>query len=188
MILVFTIKVTQEPTIFLESLIGKQTENIVAAKIAQFYTQVLPLAEYQGLGINLTGVVTFPDQPQSAQSYLSKNLIVSGNWLDFGVQPAKIDLNISYTLEQGNLNLQISQIEIPQEGQEATIPAVRFFGNFDYAWQQIPVEERLGALHNVLAQWQVHVEMFTSLINERFLNGTNLFLQDSNYSLTGGGY
>ncbi|WP_066383064.1 MULTISPECIES: hypothetical protein [unclassified Anabaena] len=172
-------------TIFLENIIGKSIDNIVAAQIAQLYTQVLPYVEYEGLGINLTGVVSFREQPQLAQTYLAKNLFAGGNWLEFGIQPPKVDVNISYTLEQGNLNMQISQIELPQENQEAKMPAIRYFGNFDYGLQQVPITERLGRLQSVLVQWQAHIEMFTSLINERFMNENNLSFPGGNQNLTG---
>jgi hypothetical protein len=161
-------------TVFLENVIGKPINDMLAAKIAQLYTQVLPYAEYEGMGINITGVVTFQEQPQIAHNYLAKNLLAYGNWLEFGTQPAKVDLNISYTLEQGNLNLQINQIDIPQENQEDKIPAIRFFGNFDYALQEVQQTDRLGILQTILYQWRSHIESFTSLINQRFFEVTNL--------------
>lgn len=161
-------------TVFLENVIAKPSNDILAAKIAQLYTQVLPYAEYEGMGINVTGIVTFREQPQIAQSYLAKNLLAYGNWLEFGTQVAKVDLNIAYTLEQGNLNLQINQIEIQQEEQEGKIPAIRFFGNFDYALPQVQLTDRLGILQNILYQWESHIESFTNLINQRFFEVTNL--------------
>ncbi len=172
-------------TIFLESVIGKSIDDIVSAQVAKRYTQILSQAEYEAVGINLTGLVTFREQPQLAQTYLSKALLLSGNWLEFGTQPPKVDLNISYTLEKGMLNLQINEIQLPQENEAASIPAVRYFGNFDYALQQVELTDRLTTLQTYLDQWQSNIETFTNLINQRFLDGVNISLLGNTQSLTG---
>jgi hypothetical protein len=172
-------------TIFLESVVGKSIDDAVSAQIAKRYIQILSQAEYESLGINITGFVTFRNQPQLAENYLSKALLLSGNWLEFGIEVPKVDLNISYTLEQGTLNLQINQTPFPQQNEAASIPAVRYFGNFDYSLQPVAPTNRLTTLQTHLDQWQSKVETFTTLINQRFLDGVNVSLLSSNNPLTG---
>jgi hypothetical protein len=172
-------------TIFLENTTGKSIDDAVSAEVAKRYTQILSQAEYESLGINLTGFVTFRNHPQLAESYLSKALLLSGNWLEFGTESPKVDLNISYTLEQGKLNLQINQTPFPQENEEASIPAVKYFGNFDYSLQQVEPTNKLTTLQVYLEQWQSNVETFKTLINQRFHEGINVSLLGSTQSLTG---
>ncbi|WP_414579165.1 hypothetical protein [Anabaena sp. CCY 9402-a] len=158
-------------TIFTERIAGKSLSDLVVAQVAKLYTQVLPHAEYKALGINPEGFATFPDHPEIAQNYLSKTLLSSQPWLEFGNKTPKVDLNISYTLDQGTLNLKVSQGFLRQENGEVITPIVTYSGNFEYIFQEVSPPEKLAVLSNHLEQWQLNLETFTNLIKNQFLKG-----------------
>jgi hypothetical protein len=158
-------------TIFIESIPGKSNSNVVVAQVAKLYSQVLRNAEYQAIGINPEGFASFPNHPELAQNYLYQTLLSPGRWLDFGHTPPKVDMNIVYTLEQGTLNLNVSQRWLEKEN---STPIISFAGNFEYALQQVSPTDRLSVLCNRLDQWHLNLETFTSLIKQRFLNGLNV--------------
>jgi hypothetical protein len=157
-------------TLFIESIASKSYSEVKFAEIAKLYTQALPRAEYEALGINLVGYATFPDNPELAQHYLTKTLLSHGTWLEFGNSVPKVDLNISYSLEQGNLNLKVGQAVLKKDHEAITTPIVTYSGNFEYSLQQLAPADKLGFLYNLLDQWQAHVETFTNLIERSFLN------------------
>ncbi|HEY9799584.1 MAG TPA: hypothetical protein V6D25_04440 [Leptolyngbyaceae cyanobacterium] len=159
--------------IFTETIGEKSLVDIVVAQIAKFYTQILPYAEYQALGLNPEAFVTFPEHPEIAQNYLSKTLFFSQPWLEFGNTTPRVDLNISYTLDQGTLNLKVAQQFIKQEDGETMTPIVVYSGNFEYMFEQFLPAERSAILWNYLEQWQLNVETFNHLIKNQFLQGLN---------------
>lgn len=161
-------------TIFTERIAGKSLNNIAVAQVAKLYTQVLPYAEYQALGINPEGFAHFPDHPEVAQNYLSQTLLLSSQrWLEFGNTPPTVDLNISYTLDQGTLNLKISQGFLQEENVEFITPIVTYSGNFEYIFPNLPPADKLAVLSNNLEKWQLNLETFTNLIKNQFLQGLN---------------
>jgi len=160
-------------TIFTEMIAGKSPSDIAVTQVAKLYAQVLSHAEYKALGINPEGFATFPHHPEIAKNYLSKTLLSSQPWLEFGNTPPRVDLNISYTLDQGTLNLKVGQGFMQQENGEAITPIVRYSGNFEYIFQQMSPSEKLAVLCNYLDQWQFNIQTFTNLITNQFLNGLN---------------
>ncbi len=160
-------------TILIESTMGKSLSDIAVAEVAKLYVQKLPHAQYEALGINPEGFATFPDYPELAQNYMSKTLLAPGTWLEFGNTVPRVDLNITYTLEQGTLSLKVAQRSIQKENEEATTPIVTYTGNFEYIFQQLPPADKLDVLCNRLDQWQSNIETFTTLIEQRFLNALN---------------
>jgi hypothetical protein len=154
----------------MESIVTKSYSDIKFAEIAKLYTQALPRAEYEALGINITGYATFPDNSELAQHYITKTLLSHGNWLEFGTSVPKVELNISYPLEQGNLNLKVAQAVLQKDNEPATTPIVTYAGNFEYSLRQLSSADKLSFLYNLLDQWQAHVETFTNLVERSFLN------------------
>ncbi|MHC5675064.1 hypothetical protein [Nostoc sp.] len=160
-------------TIFTEIIVGKSLSDIVVAQVAKLYVQILSHAEYKALGINPEGFATFPDHPEIAQNYISKSLLSSQRWLEFGNTVPRVDLNISYTLDEGTLNLKVGQGFLRQDNGEAMTPVVTCSGNFEYVLQQISPSEKSAILCNYLDRWQLNVESFTHLIKNQFLQELN---------------
>jgi hypothetical protein len=153
--------------IFLEALNDKTLQNVQVAAIAGRYVEKLPNVEYEAVGINPKGYVTFPE-PNGAYQYFLENILASGSWQRFGQAPVKAAVQLAYTLERSQLNLTINEATL-QLPEEQALPAVLFSGNFNYEITANSRDDRLQETQRFLESWQADLETFRSLIDTQFL-------------------
>ncbi|MGB6295899.1 MAG: hypothetical protein WBF90_06900 [Rivularia sp. (in: cyanobacteria)] len=153
--------------VFGETIDAEDIQKLQISQIAEKYIEKLPNVEYQAVGINPKGFVTFTES-NAATNYLLKNLLASGEWREFGNTPPKAAIQLAYTLERCQLNLTINE-GLLQSG-EKSVPTVLFSGNFDYKIAGNEPETRLQDLHQILQNWKINLETYKELINNKFLS------------------
>lgn len=137
--------------------------------------QKLPNMSYQAVGINPKGYSIFSSE-QAAHQYVSTTLLADGDWQSFGTAPMKASLQLSYPLEQGQLNLAINEVSLRSSlggsspsPESESLPAILFSGNFNFNIQNDIKTERLNALQHYINNWETHLEAYKSLIENQFL-------------------
>ncbi|MEA5596808.1 hypothetical protein [Rivularia sp. UHCC 0363] len=153
--------------VFAEAVDKKDIQEAIIAQLAIKYIEKLPNVEYQAVGINPKGFVTFTES-NGAANYLLKNLLASGEWREFGKTPVKAAIQLAYTLEDSQLNLTINEGLLKLA--ENSLPAVLFSGNFNYDIAGNNQEERIRDLHRILQNWNNNLETYQKLINDKFLS------------------
>ena len=154
--------------VFAETIDATHIQELQISQIATKYTEKLPNVEYQAVGINPKGFVTFTES-NGASNYLLNNLLASGEWREFGKTPVKAAIQLAYTLESSQFNLTINE-GLLKVSEEKSVPAVLFSGNFDYKISIKEPEARLKDLHEILHNWKSNLETYKQLINEKFLS------------------
>lgn len=153
--------------VFLEAINDKALQDVQVAAIAGRYVEKLPNVEYEAVGINPKGYVTFP-QPDGAYQYLLENILAGGSWQKFGQAPVKAAVQLAYALERSQLNLTINEATL-QLPEEQTLPAVLFAGNFNYEVMGSSRHERLQSTQQLIESWKADLETFRNLIDTQFL-------------------
>ncbi|MBE9078256.1 hypothetical protein IQ241_13295 [Romeria aff. gracilis LEGE 07310] len=166
------ITITAQPNrvIFTEVIEGKDLAQVEIARLARKYVQSLPNLEYEAVGLNPTGHVTFGGQPEAVKKYLNETLLAPGPWQNVGQSPARSTINFSYTLERNVLNLTISEAGMRNEDETVT-PVILFVGNFIHRPEGSSPQELVESLCNNLDQWQTDLETYQDIINQNFLSG-----------------
>jgi hypothetical protein len=169
--LLFTngVSIVAEPNriMFGENIGDKDINTLTVATIAQKYLDIFKLAQYSAIGINIRSY-----SPQStigsATEYINQQLLGNGNWQKYGTAPVQAALNLVYTLEGRQLNLDVAAAGIQFAEQEIT-PVILFSGNFSYNLATSETASNLGAASQVLAKWQTDLSAYCELITDRFL-------------------
>jgi hypothetical protein len=153
--------------VFVEAIANKNVQELQVAEIASNYTQKLSQVEYQVVGINPVGYVSFDSDAESHQ-YFSQTLLSPGSWQDFGETPVRAGIDLSYTLSRSQLNLKINQaiLKFP----EKSVSAILFAGHFNYQIAGDNPEEQRSDLQQVIQNWQTDLETYQKLIEEKFLS------------------
>jgi hypothetical protein len=161
------IAATPNQSIFAQSLTG--TTGVEIPGITQRYLEVLRNNIYRGVDINLRAYVSFEGNKKTAvRDHIFSHLLAQGPWQDFGVAPVQASLNLTYTLEKGQLNLSINEVNL-QLPEQQPFPVMLLIGNFTYPLTSVPESEKLQALSEIISNWQQAVETFKTLVTERFL-------------------
>jgi hypothetical protein len=159
--------IAQPNRITIAEVIGaKNYQDVKVAEIACQLVEKLSQVEYQSVGINPRGFVTFDSESGSYQ-YLYNNLLSPGSWQEFGEGKMNAALQLAYPLKQGQLNLGINQANI--QFPEQVVPAILFSGNFNYSLTGDTQGERVQDLQQLVQNWQESINMFEKLITEKFL-------------------
>jgi hypothetical protein len=169
--LLFTngVSIVAEPNriMFGENIGDKDINNLTVATIATKYLDIFKLAQYSAIGINIRSY-----SPQStigsATEYINQQLLGNGNWQKYGTAPVQAALNLVYTLEGRQLNLDVAAAGIQFAEQEIT-PVILFSGNFSYNLAAPEPDNNLAAVSQVLAKWQTDLSAYCELITDRFL-------------------
>ncbi len=76
------ISIIAEPNrvIFMEPIGDKTMSELNIAEIAGKYVQTLPKVEYEAVGINPRGYVSFAGSPDAAREYMAETLLSPGAW------------------------------------------------------------------------------------------------------------
>ncbi|ABW26895.1 hypothetical protein [Acaryochloris marina] len=168
------VRITSQPNrvAFAQVAPSKDQPQFLINSMAARFAEKLPNADYVAVGVNPRGLVPFFDNHRGAHEFLFHQLFAQGAWQDFGQAPAQAAIQLSYVLEQGQLNLSINEAKLKgQDGQ--SVSAVVFSGNFNY-----PVRGDMGIkrVQNVIERiqlWQSTVATFQQLVNERFLGASH---------------
>ena len=152
---------------FIETFAEKGLGEIKVPEIAHKYVKVLPNVEYQAVGINIRGYVSSSqaDGEAEVQSYVN-SLLASGSWQEVGNKPVKASIQLTFTLEDSQLNLSINEgnLYLPEQ---QTKPIVLFSGNFSYNLESDDKEEKFKSLHQNIDKWQADVETYQEIIKNR---------------------
>ncbi|MBV6622965.1 MAG: hypothetical protein KI793_08435 [Rivularia sp. (in: Bacteria)] len=164
------IAIVVQPTrvVFAQATDGREIQELQISQLASSYIEKLPNIEYQAVGINPKGFVTFTES-NDATNYLSKNLLASGEWREFGSTPVKAAIQLAYTLEESQFNLTINE-GLLQISSEKSVPAILFSGNFNYNIYGDEVQTRLQHLNQIIHNWKNDLETYKELINNKFLS------------------
>jgi hypothetical protein len=160
--------VAEHNRIMFGEIIGdKDLNTLTVATVAQKYLNIFKLAQYQAVGINIR---SFSPQatPQAASQYINHQLLSDGSWQNYGTEPIQAALNLVYTLEGRQLNLEVAAAQI-QVSETEVEPIILFSGNFGYNLAAPEGESNLDAVSSILANWQMDLSAYYELIAERFL-------------------
>lgn len=149
-----------------ETIGSKELKDVQVIDVACRCIETLSKVEYQAVGINPTGFVTYSSE-EAAHQYLCKTLLSPGPWQEFGEAKLKAGMQLSYTLKRGQLNLGINQAVL--KAPEQSIPAVLFSGNFNYPVSGSSQSEMLEDLKQLIQSWQDNIAIYRQLIEEKFL-------------------
>lgn len=164
------ISIVAEPQriMFVEAMVDKAATSVLVPGIASKYGKILPHVDYQAVGMNFRGHVTFNAQPNAAREYLAQTLLSPGPWQEFGLAPVRTGVNFVYTLEHCSFNLSVNEAAWRQPD-ETTTPVVVFSGNFSYDIGGHSESERLNSLQQAIENWQVSLSTYKELVNTKFL-------------------
>jgi hypothetical protein len=170
--LLFTngVRIVAEPNriMFGENIGDRDISTLTVAMIAQKYSDIFKLAKYSAIGINIRSY-----SPQAnllaATQYINHQLLADGSWQNYGIAPVQAALNLVYSLEGRQLNLDIAAAGMQFAEQEIT-PVVLFSGNFRYNLTTSEVGDNLAAVSQILSGWQTDLSAYCELITDRFLS------------------
>ncbi|MFL9458178.1 hypothetical protein AB0758_45055 [Tolypothrix bouteillei VB521301_2] len=169
---VFTngISIIAEPNrvIFMEPIGDKTMSELNIAEIARKYVQTLPNIEYEAVGINPRGYVSFAGDLDAARLYVSETLLSPGEWQSAGDSPVRASLNLVYKFQRAPFYLSITEAALRNEDETST-PIVMFSGSFSYELSGETGAEKISNLHNCIQNWQVDLETYSDIINHKFL-------------------
>lgn len=148
---------------FIESLNADSETAMEAPHTASRYIKSLPNLEYQAVGINFRGYLSFPEKASTAHEYLLETFFTSGSWQKLGKEPVKAEINLTFTLENKRLLLNINEAEL-QLPEKEKVPVVLFTGNFEYDLSQ--EENRQKKLEEVLQNWNEDKQSYTEVVNK----------------------
>jgi hypothetical protein len=172
--LLFTngVSIIAEPNriMFGETIGERDINTLTVATIAQKYLDIFKLAQYSAIGINIRSYSP-QTSPLAATQYINHQLLASGSWQNYGIDPVQAALKLVYTLAGRQLNLEVAAAGMQFAESEVT-PVVLFSGNFSYNLATPEVSENLVAVSQVLAKWQTDLSAYCELITDRFLNPT----------------
>ncbi|MEL7355613.1 MAG: hypothetical protein AAFN40_03505 [Cyanobacteria bacterium J06560_6] len=164
------ISLTAQPgkVTFSESIDTKTDEELLVAKLADKYIEVLPQANYVALGINPQKVEVFNERPQDVQTFMTKTLLQPNSWQDMGTQPMQASCNLFYQLENCRLQLSLNPTELRLPN-DARVPGLLFSGNYHYELAAEGTEARTQEIRKALSCWQANLSDYRALIEDKFL-------------------
>ncbi|AFZ61076.1 hypothetical protein H6G54_29805 [Anabaena cylindrica FACHB-243] len=164
------IAIIAEPTrvMFIEAIENKAVEEIAVPAIAKKYVEALPNVEYEAVGINPRGYISFDQQQDAARLFLTETLLASGAWQEVGTAPVRATLNLAYTLERGPFYLSINEAAL-RNPDETSTPILLFSGSFSYEVKSETPLERKSSLHQALDNWQADLSAYQEIISTKFL-------------------
>lgn len=148
---------------FIESLNGDSETEIEAAHTASRYIKSLPNLEYRAVGINFRGYLSFPKEDAAAHKYILETFMTSGSWQTLGTEPVRAEINLTFTLEDKRLLLNINEAEL-QLPENKKVPVALFTGNFEYDLSK--EENPQQKLEEVLQNWNEDKQKYIEVVNK----------------------
>lgn len=160
--------ITAQPNriILSELFQDKSVEDTVLPQIAKKLVSALPALDYEAVGINPRGYLNVAAGKKAASQYVTNNLLAPGPWQQYGKEPVKASVNYVYQLEQGRLNLSVSEASLQMPEEELSV--ILFSGNLDHALKEEGAESKAAELVAAIGNWQRDVASFTELVNSSF--------------------
>lgn len=158
---------------FSEPLKTAGPEEAKIQGIAEKYIHTLPQADYQAVDLNFRRLLAVGEQEDAARQYIFDRLLASGPWANFGKAPVRAAINFVYTLDQGQLNLNVNEAKLNLQNQQS-YNAVVFTGNFRYALTGETPEARLDDLSGRINSWQTNLQAFQEVVNNGLLAQADL--------------
>lgn len=154
-------------TVFVESLRDKAEDQIQIAGVAQRYSEILRNMEYQAVGVNFRGHITFAGSAEGAHDYLFNTLLAPGPWQQQGTAPVRAGLNLMYTFDENRLNLSVQEaaLQLP-EGEQ--VPILMFTGNFESDLREVAAADRLAQVQKLVSNWPNNLANYRTVV-EQFL-------------------
>ncbi|MEL6224187.1 MAG: hypothetical protein AAFR31_16250 [Cyanobacteria bacterium J06627_8] len=156
-----------------ELVFGKELHELQVAALMDKWIAALPNIDYRALGVNPTGMVSFPEDQQGAANFFKSTLLTERVRFDGTPALAKASLNLAYQLEHGMLNLSIQE-GVAQLPENQSISALLYSGNCHYPLQGESRVDRLNHLKEVLGQWKTGVETYRDLVTHKLLQSAEL--------------
>ena len=157
---------------FSESLQAKTPDDLKIPAIARKYVETLPNADYQAVGTKVRSFFLLEDESEyAARNYIFSTLLVSGPWYEVGKAPVRAALNLNYQLEDGELNMIISEakLQLPDKPPQF---AVLFTGNFPHQIVGDTPPQKLKHLYQLIEGWRENLKTYENLVNQKFLGKT----------------
>ncbi|MBE9010644.1 hypothetical protein IQ250_10535 [Pseudanabaenaceae cyanobacterium LEGE 13415] len=164
------VTITAQPNriLFTEVIANKAASDYRAAQLARQFVQALPNLKIEAFGFNPLGHAQIDDTEEATRNYLTQTLLAPGVWQNVGNTPMRSRLSLTYTLEQGQLNLTISEANLRGENDSFT-PVIVFSGNFSYSVEGESAEACRASMLQQLERSSADLDFFIGLINEKFL-------------------
>lgn len=166
----FSLAVQPDRVMFLEALgENKPLDTVSAANIANRYVDTLKLAEYQAVGINCRGYVSYATEPNGANKLITEHLLTPGTWQNFTDKPAQASVNFIYDFPDKKLSLAVNEATLQFSNQSPT-DVVLFAGNFNYTLNNVNDLERVNRVQQIINSWQEDTKAFTDLVSNHLLS------------------
>lgn len=162
------IKITAQldKIIFLESVGGKNTNEILLPEIVHKYTNTLPHVEYTAIGLNPRGHIALDGSSDSCQKYLSEQFLAPGEWQNIGDSPIKSTLKFAYKFGDIICNLTVEEKPFKLLEEEATTNVITFAANFHHELVGSNRKERLEHLHRLIKDWEDDCNLYKDLVSK----------------------
>lgn len=156
-----------DSTTFLEPLRIDSSERVRVAKVACSYAENFPEANYLEVIIDIRSFVAFEcNSDRAAYDYI-KTLLSPHKWLESNQDPVKINISLTYNLEQRQLILSISEtiLELPSN---QAISAVLFSGRFSYKIKGTTTLNKLENLKKIISCLEEDLESYREIVDKNF--------------------
>jgi hypothetical protein len=155
--------------IFSEAMADKTPDKLSIPGMASKYIQTLPNLEYEAIGINIRGFLSFPENKDAASKYITSNFLANASWQGIGKSPVRASVNLVFDMERSPLYLSIAEAAMRKEEDETTVPIVMFSGSFSYAIDAESAAEKIAYMQEKISNWQTDFAAFNEIINHHFL-------------------
>ncbi|MCV3217087.1 hypothetical protein OGM63_26865 [Plectonema radiosum NIES-515] len=155
--------------VFSEAMAGKTPDQLKIPVIASKYIQMLSNLEYEAIGVNIRGFLSFPEGKDAASRYIASNFLANASWQTIGFSPVRASINLVFDRERSPFYLNIAEAAMRKEEDEATVPIVMFSGSFSYVVNGESAAEKIAYMHEIIANWQTDFTAFNEIINNHFL-------------------
>ncbi|MCU0549567.1 MAG: hypothetical protein MUC48_09495 [Leptolyngbya sp. Prado105] len=164
------VTITAQPNriLFTEVIANKAETDYRAAQLARQFVQALPNLKIEAFGFNPLGHAQIGETEEATRNYVTQSLLAPGAWQTVGTAPLRSRLSLTYTLEQSQLNLTISEASLRGEN-ETFMPVIVFSGNFSYSIEGDTPEACRTSMLQHLERSSSELHFFTQLIDEKFL-------------------
>lgn len=151
---------------FSQSIQTKAIGDVKIPTIARKYVETLPNADYQAVVIKIRNFLTLEDKSEDAiQNYIFSTFLSPGILHEVDKKPVGVALNLTYTLEEGQLNLIINEAKLQTPDKPPQF-AVLFTGNFLHEIAGDTLPQRLQHLYQLIDNWQKDLENYKITVNK----------------------
>jgi hypothetical protein len=152
---------------------GGESESKIET-VAEKYVRTLPQADYRVLDINFRRLLALGEDENTTRDFIVNKLLAPGSWTTYGNAPVRATVNFVYSLDEGQLNLNINEARLNLQDQQKSLSAAMFTGVFRYQLPGEAAETRLDDLCQRIKNWKTNLRAFHSVVNEELLQGAGV--------------